>query len=220
MGDGAPTTTVRPPPSTSTRRSDHRHILRNVDRAHVANALKGARSLESVFLAPTIVCEQVTEIHAIGPENWRDIRDIRLRSLADSPEAFTSSVQRESAYDEQRWRELAASGRWFVADDGGPVGVAVGVAGWSGDSSKRELVGMWVEPSHRRLGVASALFERVKTWASSEGATVLSLGVREGNGDALAAYLRMGLRPSGETMTEAGQPTKTIVVMECDLDPT
>ncbi|MGA8726710.1 MAG: hypothetical protein WB565_16875 [Acidimicrobiales bacterium] len=45
----------------------------------------------------------------------------------------------------------------------------------------------------------------------------MSLGVREGNQHALAAYLRMGLRPSGETMTEVGQPTKSIIVMECDL---
>ncbi len=159
------------------------------------------------------------EIYAIDSVNWRDIRGIRLRSLADAPDAFTSTLDRESTYDEQKWRELASSGRWFVADDGGLVGVAVGVVGWSGDSSKRELVGMWVDPSHRGLGVARQLFERVKAWAGSDGATVLSLGVREDNQDALAAYLRMGLRPSGETMTEVGQPTKTIIVMECDLGP-
>lgn len=100
------------------------------------------------------------EIYAIGSENWRDIRAIRLRSLTDSPDAFTSTLHRESTYDEQKWRELASSGRWFVADDGGLVGVAVGVVGWSGDSGKRELVGMWVESSHRGLGVARQLLER------------------------------------------------------------
>ena len=81
------------------------------------------------------------EIYAIGSENWRDIRAIRLRSLTDSPDAFTSTLHRESTYDEQKWRELASSGRWFVADDGGLVGVAVGVVGCSGDSGKRELAG-------------------------------------------------------------------------------
>jgi hypothetical protein len=47
----------------------------------------------------------------------------------------------------------------------------------------------------------------------------LNLGVREDNEGALAAYLRMGMRPSGESMPDVGQPTKMITVMECDLTP-
>jgi GNAT superfamily N-acetyltransferase len=123
-------------------------------------------------------------------------------------------------YDEEKWRDLATTSRWFVADDEGLVGVAVGVDGWSGDPGKRELVGMWVAPSHRRLGIARELLEQVKTWAASEGATKLNLGIREGNEGALAAYLRMGMRRSGETMPEVRQPTKVIIEMECDLAPT
>jgi RimJ/RimL family protein N-acetyltransferase len=161
----------------------------------------------------------VAEIRALNAGDWRIIRDIRLRSLADAPDAFTSSVEWESTHDEQKWRNLATTGRWFVADDGGPVGVAIGVKGWSGDERRRELVGMWVAPSHRRVGIARELLDQVKTWAASEGATTLNLGVREDNEEALAAYLRMGMRPSGETMPEVGQPTKVIIVMECDLAP-
>ena len=106
-----------------------------------------------------------------------------------------------------------------MAEDEGPVGVAVGVNGWSGDSTKRELVGMWIAPSHRRHGLARQLLERVKAWAGSQGATTLRLGVREGNEQALAAYLSMGMRLSGETMPEVGRPTKEIIVLECDLGP-
>jgi GNAT superfamily N-acetyltransferase len=158
----------------------------------------------------------VTEIRALDAESWREIRDVRLRSLADAPEAFTSTFAREATYDEAKWRAFATSGRWFVAsDDGGLVGVAVGVVGRSGDPMRRELVGMWVAPSHRRSGVARQLVEWVKEWAASEGADTLSLGVREDNEQALAAYRRMGLRASGETMPEMGQPTKVIIVMEC-----
>ena len=68
--------------------------------------------------------------------------------------------------------------------------------------------------------IARRLLDQVKAWAASEGATILSLGVREGNQQALMAYLSMGMRLSGERMREAGRPTNVIVVMECDLGPT
>jgi GNAT superfamily N-acetyltransferase len=161
----------------------------------------------------------MAEIRALKSDDWLDIRDVRLRSLIDAPEAFTSTIGRESTYDEAKWRELAMTGRWFVADDEGLVGVAVGVDGWSGDPTRREMVGMWVAPSHRGRGIARQLLDQVQAWAASEGATTLSLGVREGNEPALAAYLRMGMRSSGQTMAEVDQPTKTIIVMTCDLGP-
>jgi hypothetical protein len=56
--------------------------------------------------------------------------------------------------------------------------------------------------------------------AASEGATILNLGVREGNEQALTAYLSMGRRFSGETIPDVDQPTNVIVVMECDVGPT
>ncbi len=161
-----------------------------------------------------------TEIGAVDAASWSEIRDVRLRSLADAPEAFTSTLAREATYDESKWRSLATSGRWFVAsDDGELVGVAVGVDGRSGDPTRRELVGMWVAASHRRSGVARDLVERVKQWAASQGAATLSLGVREDNEQAMAAYGRMGWHVTGETVPEMGQPTKVIIVMSCALGP-
>lgn len=69
-----------------------------------------------------------------------------------------------------------------------------------------------------RAGIAGQLLDQVKAWTVSEGATTLSLGVPEGNEQALTAYLNMGLRVS-ETVPEVGHPTKVIVVLQCDLGP-
>ena len=162
--------------------------------------------------------QAVAEIRALNSDDWQDIRAIRLRSLVDAPDAFTSNYSHESAFDETKWRELATTGRWFVAVDDEMVGVAIGVDGWSGDPKKRGLVGMWVAPSHRRRGIARELLDQVKAWATMEGATKLSLGVRGGNDGAKAAYLNMGMRSCGETMPELDQQTSVIVVMECDLE--
>jgi GNAT superfamily N-acetyltransferase len=162
----------------------------------------------------------VAEIHTLEEDRWRDIREIRLRALGDTPDAFTSTLARESAYDETTWRRMATTGRWFVAEDGAPVGVAIGVDGWSEDANVRELVGMWVAPTHRQRGIARQLLEHVKDWATGQGARTLRLGVRESNQRAFFAYVSMGMRPSGESMPEEDNPKSLIIMMECDLGPT
>lgn len=152
------------------------------------------------------------------PDDWRIIRHVRLRSLRESPEAFVSTYQREVGFDEPTWRDRATTCQWFVATaDGDTVGVAGGVDGWSDDPADRELVGMWVAPSHRGQGVARRLLDAVGVWAAREGATVLRLGVMEGNRGARSAYLHMGLHPSGEMMEAQMAGGQIIEVMTLNL---
>lgn len=158
------------------------------------------------------------DIRALSPDDWRTIRSVRLRSLEESPEAFVSTYRREMTFDQATWRQRATTCQWFVAvEDGTPVGVAGGVDGWSDDPTDRELVGMWVAPSHRGRGVARLLLGSVGAWASSEVAATLRLGVRQGNQSARAAYLRMGLRATGETMEAQTVPDGVIEVLALDL---
>ncbi|MGO8871710.1 MAG: GNAT family N-acetyltransferase [Acidimicrobiales bacterium] len=143
---------------------------------------------------------------------------MRLRALQDSPQAFTSTFEREAAFDEATWRERATTCQWFVARDADEVvGVGGGLGSWSGDADRRELIGMWVAPSHRGRGVARALVHHVAEWARDHGAHTLSLGVLQGNDGARAAYLKMGLRPSGESMPRWNVPEESIEILAVDL---
>ncbi len=153
-------------------------------------------------------------------QDWELIRDVRLRSLEDSPEAFTSNYAREAAFDEITWRDRASTCRWFVAFDGSQsVGVAGGLLAVPEQPGTRELVGMWVAPTHRGRGIARLLLDAVGRWASSDGASLLTLGVRESNRRAQAAYLSMGLQSTGDFVAERGQSGRSIEIMDLNLRP-
>ncbi len=158
-------------------------------------------------------------ITPLGVDDWRTIRDVRLRALADAPHAFTSSYERERSFDEVTWQNRAASCQWFVAFDGDETVAVAGVLASPPEEPRRcELVGMWVAPSHRRRRIADGLVRAVADWARSKGASSLRLRVLEGNDEARSAYLRMGLHLAGGTQVVRGDPERTVRLMELDLD--
>lgn len=158
-------------------------------------------------------------IRALTSDDWDILRAVRLRSLQESPKAFTSTYGRECEFDEATWRERVEVYQWFVAYDGDQsVGIAAGASGWTKDPATRELIGMWVDPSHRSVGVARTLLDAVAAWAQAQGASTLRLGVVEGNDGARAAYLALGLRSIDERMAVWNDPTTFIEIIERDLD--
>ena len=127
-------------------------------------------------------------IRLAAPDDWADWRLLRQRSLAEDPDAFSSSTVMWTGDNdtEERWRSRLADGPCFVAyDQGHPVGMVAGklVGGAA------ELTSMWVAPEARRCGVGRELIERVVAWS---GGRPLSLRVMDGNHAAITAYERQG----------------------------
>jgi GNAT superfamily N-acetyltransferase len=168
-------------------------------------------------------------VEPLGPDDVGPLRDVRLRSLADAPGAFTSTYEREAAFDDATWRDRLVTCRWFVArsgsggeagtgPDGGTIGVVGGLTGWSDDPRSRQLVAMWVDPSHRRHGVARALLAAVAGWAADDGASRLELEVVVGNRAARTCYLGAGFRPAGTGHHAlAGGGSAHVEILELDL---
>jgi demethylmenaquinone methyltransferase/2-methoxy-6-polyprenyl-1,4-benzoquinol methylase len=111
-------------------------------------------------------------IRRAEPGDWRALREVRLAALADSPDAFGSTLEEERDADEDHWRSWITGEGWggavatFVADDGTRfVGMATGFR--PDDASDIvHLFAMWVRPERRRQGIGRELVAAAIGWAS------------------------------------------------------
>ncbi|MDE9366665.1 GNAT family N-acetyltransferase [Luteipulveratus sp. YIM 133132] len=123
-------------------------------------------------------------------ELWKDVR---LRSLAESPDAFGSTLAREEAFGEADWLDRLAPPAVLVLADDAPVGLG---GGFEVEPGTLLVVAMWLEPAWRGRGLSRRILDLVVAWARQRGLRV-ELDVTEGNGPARAAYLAYGFVPTG-----------------------
>ncbi len=142
-------------------------------------------------------------IRAIGGEEWPQWRSLRLRALADSPDAFRATLDEEINQPDEWWAEIIGQtaehphgGLWVAEIDGEAVGMLFGRI----DREGRVLsVGaMWVSPHVRRLGVGGGLLQAAFEWAKGVGAGRAELWVTEGNSIAQSFYTHAGFQPTPE----------------------
>jgi len=129
----------------------------------------------------------MSELRRLGPDDWDDFRDIRLRSLADSPDAFGSTLEREQAFTEDDWRRRL-TGPVYVVDD--PTPVAVG--GMFDNEGIGQIWGMWTDPAHRGRGHARRILDAVTPLLPR-----IQLHVNVANPVARTAYERYGFVGTG-----------------------
>ncbi len=135
-------------------------------------------------------------VQRITVEEWPLLRDLRLSSLRDAPEAFGQRYEEAAAQSDDDWRatvRASAAGTrraWFIARSAlaGPLGIV--------QARRRPpldclLFSMWVAPGARRLGAGSALVNAVEEWGDGWGARRVVLWVLGTNEPALRFYGRV-----------------------------
>jgi GNAT superfamily N-acetyltransferase len=142
-------------------------------------------------------------IRRVDPADWSTLRDLRIRSLRDAPQAFGQSVDDALRQSDADWLHLArqaSSGdrrTWLIALSGGvPVGV---VQGRRRPPSDLLVFSMWVDPASRHLGVGSQLIEAVMDWSRTWGANHVVLWVFAANEGAIRFYQRLGFETESDT---------------------
>lgn len=154
------------------------------------------------------------DVHQVAPEGWQAWREIRLRSLAQDPDAFGSTYEREAAFDETTWRSwLDGTSGPAVLGYAGEVPVGMG-AGWLGEPGRLMVVSMWTDPSWRGRGVGTRVLEHVVGWAAHRELRV-HLWVADANPGARRLYERHGFRGDGrsEPLRDGSAVTKSHLVL-------
>jgi GNAT superfamily N-acetyltransferase len=163
-------------------------------------------------------------VRRVNHDEWRHLKDVRLRALADSPESFGSSFEREVAFDDAIWMSRAANGEgtastvtWIAARNGEePFCAMVTVMETQAtpqDLSRvrtpesMELVGMWVDPGERGTGLADVLVRTAVDHTRISGHRHLGLWVAEPNIGAQRLYLRHGFVLTGEVDVLPSNPS-------------
>jgi GNAT superfamily N-acetyltransferase len=140
------------------------------------------------------------------------VRALRLRSLAEDPDAFGSTYERDAAFPAEWWERIArlsAEGseqRTFVAVDGEDrwVGLAL-VRPDDADPPAAVLNAMWVAPEARGRGAARALCEACIAWAAERGFPALNASVVVGNDAAQRTYESAGFVPARRATYRRGE---------------
>jgi GNAT superfamily N-acetyltransferase len=149
------------------------------------------------------------EIRPARPADWKALRELRLRALADTPDAFASTLEQEAALPDEAWQQWAQGGPASVDLIAWEGGTGIGMAAiFAVDDApgRMHLVAMWVDPRHRRQGVARALVERAVRWAEDRQAREVILWVADHNTPARMLYEGVGFRPTGQRQPLPSNP--------------
>lgn len=152
-------------------------------------------------------------VRRVRAEEWAELRECRLTALRSDPEAFGSTLDRELAFPEETWRNRTLRGAeapdtaTFVARESG--GRAVGLATIVNEGEARAVYGMWVEPAHRRAGVAAELLDRCLAWGPQ--GLAVRLEVNPELGPAVALYRSRGFQPTGSARPMEGRPGLRVI---------
>jgi ribosomal protein S18 acetylase RimI-like enzyme len=160
------------------------------------------------------------EIRRVIPDDWQALRDVRLRALADAPDAFGTTHEEAVARPHEWWRDWAAQSAasdqqaMLLAWDGTePAGIA-GV--FASDDGAWQVISMWVDPEARGRGVGRALLDAVVTWARGRDPDrPIKLSVTDGNDDARSLYERYGFVENG--VTEPLRSNSALTIRELEL---
>jgi RimJ/RimL family protein N-acetyltransferase len=157
------------------------------------------------------------KVELLTTNQWQRLRDIRLRSLNESPDAFGGQLEVESKFLESQWRDKISSLDYLIAFIDGTDMALMSVETFAGDHDATCWIGgCWSDPLFRGQGALRALFDYVDLHAKERGWQRQGLGVWADNEDAIAAYRAIGFENAGENQPSERQPGRFYIHMVRD----
>lgn len=135
------------------------------------------------------------DVRRIRSDEWAILREIRMEALADTPGAFSTTLEEAQAFPDTLWQDRASKGSvggsqatMLAFKDGAAVGMAVGLLRPHISRHVAPIVSVYVSSTVRRRGIGERLMDAVEAWAHRNGAITTSLWVAEGNVAARVFY--------------------------------
>ncbi|MEU8924910.1 GNAT family N-acetyltransferase [Kitasatospora sp. NPDC048545] len=161
-------------------------------------------------------------VRRIAAEEWRELREITLEALRDSPDAFSLSYADAAARPDGYWQQHAAAeatsgdcATFTVRDDHGAVVGIAGVEPIPHVPDTAHVHAVYVAPAHRgAAGPAADLVNATIRHARDHiDVRWLTLGVNESNGRALAFYRRLGFEDTGKVIPYVRNPAEKVFIL-------
>jgi GNAT superfamily N-acetyltransferase len=147
--------------------------------------------------------------HELVPDEWERLRDIRLRSLKENPEAFGARLEIVSAFTESQWRDEFSKLTHLVATPNQVDISTMTIEILEGDFGATCWIGScWSDPIFRGKGALRAMFDYLDQHATNRGWQKQGLGVWQDNCGAIAAYEKLGFVAMGEPQESTRKPGK------------
>lgn len=138
-------------------------------------------------------------VRVLSPDQWSDLKAIRLSSLRNNPESLEGDYATESEYSHEQWRELFKKCDWLIASINGEDVGLLNIEVLDGDFGATCWIGAcWVDESARGKGVLPALFRYIDSQSLKRGWQKQGLGVLVANSRAIRAYEKLGFTKMGD----------------------
>ena len=155
----------------------------------------------------------------LDPQGWRALRRLRLSALLDSPECFLSTHAKEAGFSAGQWRAEFVRGDWHVCAAGTAHVGLIGVTHeHDGPGSEQYIEYLWVAPSYRRQGIASAMLATVLGHLRTAGTRTALLWILDGNEAAMRLYQKAGFVPTGISQPIESRPGRREEKMRLTLE--
>jgi len=140
----------------------------------------------------------IVKIDRLSTEHVLRLKNLRLRSLKEDPDAFGTTWEKAKTYSHDDWiGQLTNLTTFFAVVDNCDVGMVRGVID-KDNHGHAHLISMWVAPEARKMGIAKKLIEELMSWARGNGLSQLLLEVAENNSPAIALYKKLGFVFTGQ----------------------
>jgi GNAT superfamily N-acetyltransferase len=141
------------------------------------------------------------EIRRINADEWKELRELRLRALKTDPLPFGSTFEETLLRPDTFWQSLADNG-----SAGSNVTILLAcfpkmngiVRAEKIDSKTFGIYSMWVAPEFRKRGAAAALLLAAEQWAIASGGHFLELFVTDKASKARQLYQSFGFIENGK----------------------